>query len=226
MTETLSIPQGEVGRPLRAESPAGTRHVGRPRVYSDAEIFGAINLTLKEGGFPALTLDAIATRVGCTRQALVRRFGSKDAMVLAYLENMQTYVEASVRETDHEGPAPLDTLRTRYTRPAGERDDMSGDPAVEANLLAFVLTASADPRYASIIATLNEANISAFQSLLDSAVAQGELRPCPTRAIASSLHFVWIGEIARWCLDPGFSLPDRMARAFDVIVLPYRPLAA
>lgn len=208
------------------ETPAEPRHVGRPRVYSDAEIFGAINQILKEGGFPALTFDSVATIIGCTRQALARRFGSVDAMVLAYLDVMLVYVQAEFQTLNQDSPNPLEALRTRYVLPAGERYDMSADPTVEGNLLAFVLTASAEPLHADIIAKLNDANISAFQLLLDSAVAQGELRPCATRAVASSLHFVWIGEIALWCLDPALSLPDRLARAFDVIVSPFRPVAS
>ncbi|TXG85967.1 MAG: TetR/AcrR family transcriptional regulator [Thermomicrobiales bacterium] len=202
------------------------RTAGRPRLYSDADIFGAINRILTDDGFSELTLDAVATRVGCTRQALVRRFGSKDGMVLGYLDALLAAMHAEFRALNQDCSKPLETLLTRYTLPPDQRFEMSGDPAVEANLLAFVLSSSSDPLFAGRIATLNDAYVSAFQGLLDRAVAKGELQPCATRPIALCLHAAWIGEIVHWCFDPRLSLPSRLSRAFELIVAPHRAAAS
>ena len=89
------------------------RDVGRPRVFSDDAIFRATNALIERTGYDSLTLEAIATEVGCTRQALVRRFGSKQALLLAFLDRLLVVRAADYRIVETDAPSPLAALRAR-----------------------------------------------------------------------------------------------------------------
>ena len=62
------------------------REVGRPRSFEDDAIFAATARVIARVGHDGLTLAAIAEEVGCSAPALVQRFGSKRALVRAYIE--------------------------------------------------------------------------------------------------------------------------------------------
>jgi AcrR family transcriptional regulator len=51
--------------------------IGRPRIFTDEAIYLATTRAIARWGYARITLDEIASDLGCTRQALARRFGSK-----------------------------------------------------------------------------------------------------------------------------------------------------
>lgn len=198
------------------------RAAGRPRVYSDETIFAAVDEVLRIEGYVALTLEAIALRVGCTRQALVRRFGSKETLLLSFLDAIVAMESAQLSHMGRTADSPLAALYDRFALLPENQSGMSADPRGQAELMAFLLTASGDAEFAARIAALNRMTIQAVAWLLQSAIDRGELAPIDTQLVARILYNLLLGAIADWCVDPATDVPATLTRGFDLIIGPYR----
>ncbi|MCA9858767.1 MAG: TetR/AcrR family transcriptional regulator [Thermomicrobiales bacterium] len=198
------------------------REVGRPRVFSDDVIFQATQLTLAREGYGRLTLDAIAKEIGCTRQALVRRFGSKHALVLAYLNWSLGHVASGYRQVRDEAETPLGALRARFLWPAEQRPREIGDPTSQANILSFFIGARDDPEFAQRLAEINQVYEAEISSLLQAAIDQGELHPATDPAKLAHLLFAGTtGEVVLWAAYPQGDVVERLGSIFDATVAPY-----
>lgn len=204
-------------------SAAPAREVGRPRVFSDERIFRAVGLVLGRDGVGELTLDSVAAEVGCTRQALVRRFGSKELLLLAFLVDL---VSQSRPETPGDAAAPgsaLDALRAWFIQLPEAPFGPDADARAYAHLLAFLLTVGGDPRFAPHVAMLHRFSLQAMIDSLDQAIDRGELVAGDTTPLARALFDLWIGAIFLWCYDPTTDPTATLARGFDLIIEPRRP---
>jgi len=199
------------------------RDVGRPRVFSDDAIFRATNDLIERNSYDALTLEAIATEVGCTRQALVRRFGSKQALLLAFLDRTLVLRAADYRIVEADAPSPLAALRARFVAPPEERMEISADREIQANLLAFMLTSSGDPAFAARFEALNQIYMDEMERLVRAAVEMGELAGIDPAALARALFSASLGETVRWASTPSI-VPhvSRLGEIFDLLVMPHR----
>jgi AcrR family transcriptional regulator len=201
---------------------APAREVGRPRVFSDEAIFLATQMTLAREGYGRLTLDAIAHEIGCTRQALVRRFGSKHALVLAYLNWSLGHVAAGYRSVRESYASPLEALRARFVWPAEQRPREIGDPNSQANILSFFIGAREDPEFSKRLAEINQVYLDEIGALLQSAMEAGELRPVDAAMLAHLLFASTTGEVVLWASHPEGEIVDRIGAIFDAVVAPYR----
>jgi AcrR family transcriptional regulator len=203
-----------------------TREVGRPRVFSDEIIFRATRLVLERGGYAELTLEAIASEVGCTRQALVRRFGSKQDLLLAYLDSTLVQMEANYRIVNAECASPLAALRARFVAPPAERLEINEDRTVQANVLAFMLISSNDPEVSIRFNALHQIFLDEMERLIQASLDRGELRGVNADALARVLFSASLGETVRWSSTPGDdTLVSRLAEIFDLVTTPYRTTA-
>jgi AcrR family transcriptional regulator len=201
---------------------APAREVGRPRVFSDEAIFQATQLTLAREGYGRLTLDAIAREIGCTRQALVRRFGSKHALVLAYLNWSLGHVANGYRSVRSSYDSPLAALRARFVWPAEQRPREIGDPNSQANILSFFIGARQDPQFSERLAEINTVYLDEISGLLQSAIDAGELRPTDPQQLAHVLFASTTGEVVLWAAHPEGEIVDRLGDLFDAVVAPYK----
>jgi AcrR family transcriptional regulator len=200
------------------------REVGRPRVFSDDAIFTATQLTLAREGYGRLTLDAIAREIGCTRQALVRRFGSKHALVLAYLDWSLGHVANGYRTVRESTSSPLAALRARFIWPAEQRPREIGDPTSQANILSFFIGAREDPEFSERLAEINQVYEAEIAGLLQSAIEVGELRAGTDAVTLSHILFAaTTGEVVLWAAYPKGDVVERLGQIFDAIVAPYQP---
>lgn len=198
------------------------REVGRPRVYSDDAIFQATQTALVREGYGRLTLDAIAREIGCTRQALVRRFGSKHALVLAYLNWSLGWVSDGYQSVQNEHDSPLAALRTRFVWPAEQRPREIGDPNNQANILSFFIGAREDPEFSKRLAEINQVYLDEIGKLLQRAIDAGELRPTDPHRLAHLLFAATTGETVLWAAHPKGEIVERLGVIFDAIIDPYR----
>ena len=181
-----------------------------------------MDLILRRDGYRELTLEAIANDVGCTRQALVRRFGSKHQLILCFLETMVARVTTLYEQETETTGAPLEILHARLTRPWAQRFITTTDYRAQANILTFILTIGHDPALASRIATMNGIAMTGIESLLQAAIERGELHGIDARVTTHVLYTVWLGETINWCIDPTIDLSARLDRALALILDPHR----
>lgn len=201
--------------------PLPRRDAGRPRVYSDDAIFAATDLVLLRDGYQMLTLEAISTEVGCTRQALVRRFGSKRYLIVQYLETMVERVAAlNERELDS-GDPPLELLRSRLSRPWAQRHITTIDFRQQANVLAFNLMLSHSSDVYTQFEELHRIARLGIETLLQAALERGDLQGIDPSVTAHVLYDAWIGATINWCLDPTTERMDRIGRTYGIIIGPH-----
>src|SRR5215831_4770652 len=83
----------------------------RRRKADDAEVFAALVRVMHRRGPAELTLREIAAEAGVTAGALVQRFGSKRAMLLAHARHAAATGDVGLRVPQRTS-SPLDTLRS------------------------------------------------------------------------------------------------------------------
>jgi AcrR family transcriptional regulator len=205
------------------EATKTTHDVGRPRTFTDQDVFLATADALARLGYGRLTLAAVASEVGCTRQALVRRFGSKHALVRAYLEWVAAAAAERYRTIRASHASPLAALRARFLLPVEERPYEIADPVGQANILAFFVGARDDPEFRALLARLNRIYDEEVTCLLVEAQQAGEIGTGDPAEIAHVLIAATTGAILLWAADPEGAVVERMARVFDAVIAPYRP---
>ncbi|HET8772927.1 MAG TPA: helix-turn-helix domain-containing protein [Thermoanaerobaculia bacterium] len=81
----------------------GKRGRGRPRRDgADEEILAIAQTILSEGGYGALTVDAVADRAGVAKTTVYRRWPSKGALIAALIPPPGTYadIDAVLRDVE------------------------------------------------------------------------------------------------------------------------------
>jgi AcrR family transcriptional regulator len=203
------------------ENPLGSREVGRPRTFQDDDVFLATARVLSRLGARRLTLEAVAREVGCTKQALIGRFGSKRALIRAYLAWDDAVVAERFRAVRRTHDSPLAALRARFALPAEERPDEVIDAVGYANVLVFYLEAGSDPELRELFARHVRVFETEIAALLRHAQEAGELRGCDPPAVAHHLMMAMTGASTMWAADPRGSVVDRISEAVEVILRPY-----
>ena len=198
-----------------------SRDTGRPRTFSDEDAFLATADAIARLGYGRLTLEAVARRIGCTRQALVRRFGSKHALVLAYLEWVVDGAPGRYRVLRDAHSSPLAVLRARFLLPVEERPYEVGDPEGQGNILVFFVGARDDPQFHAALARLQAVYETEVARLISEAQTAREVTAVDPSELGHTLIAATTGEILLWAADPGGSVVGRIARVFDAVVAPY-----
>src|SRR2546422_11416815 len=84
----------------------------RPRKAEDVDVFAAVVRVMLRRGPAQLTLREIAAEAGVTAGALVQRFGSKRAMLLAHARRAAVTGDVGVAVPQPLSPSPLEALRS------------------------------------------------------------------------------------------------------------------
>src|SRR6185503_17678 len=84
----------------------------RRRKAEDADVFAALVRVMKRAGPAELTLREIAAEAGVTAGALVQRFGSKRAMLLAHARYAAATGDIGLADGRRPSPSPLQALRS------------------------------------------------------------------------------------------------------------------
>jgi AcrR family transcriptional regulator len=190
-------------------------------VFSDEMIFAAAFDVLRRVGFPAMTLEAVALEVGCTRQALSRRFASKQDLMLAALDDAGAAITTGFEGVSQSIPSPLAALRARMIQPPHSHPELGDDPQSQAHTYAFVLSTSVDPTFGQRFSALQQHTWEEIRRLLDAAVARGDLRAVDTGVLGRTLLAAWIGNTLRLSNGQVSSPAEGRAEIFDEIVGPY-----
>lgn len=192
----------------------------RPRLVSDDEVFAAFDAAIAEHGPNGVTLALVAHRLGVTAPALMRRFGSKQGLFAAF---MQQQLAAQ--------PIALQSVLERHDDPLEAVLALSGSThqyslhqtAYLRHLASFFLQLADDPALVPIIATWMETERRWIADRLASAHAAQTLK-AETQAheLARSLQAVLHGARLQWAMSGDGSEGAWSRRALVAAMTPWR----
>ena len=206
---------------MTAEPPDDGGRVGRPRTFEDAAIFEATARLVGRVG-SRLTLTTVAAEVGCTGQALYKRFGSKRNLLLAFADWLNAISEARSHQARSEHGSPLETLYARVLMPAVRPDELY-DPSTLARSLTFRLDSVDDE---ALRAKWDERDRMFAAELARSVAAArdaGELIPeTDPQAVGETLHLALMGAALVGTWRRVETMADRFRTILDAVLGPYR----
>ncbi len=192
--------------------------VSRPRKASDEDLLKAAFRAISRLGPSRLTLADVAREAGVSAAALVQRFGSKRALLLAAAAD-------AARGGDYIFPG----LRARYASPLaallGLADCMTlmgKTPAEIANNLAFLQIDLVDPDFHRHAHAASVGTRAGIRALVKDAVAAGELRHCDTGRLASAIQATLNGSRLNWAVHREGKLTVWIRRDLQTLLSPYR----
>lgn len=189
--------------------------MARPRTVSDEEILAATERVVARLGPLRFTLADVGREVGLTAPALVRRFQTKRALLLAL--SASTRGELPVAFERRAGETPLAALE----RALAEQTRALRTPRELANGLAFLELDVTEPDFHAIARDFFVAFRGAIRALLDEAVAAKELRRCDTQALARAVEVAWNGSLVSWGIWQEGSSADAVARDVRAVLAPF-----
>ncbi|MEU9555477.1 TetR/AcrR family transcriptional regulator [Streptomyces fumanus] len=176
----------------------------------EAELYGAVLDLLREVGYDALTMDAVAARTRSSKATLYRQWGGKAELVVK-----------AVRHDKPGSAGDIDTgsLRGDLHALLAREDDctMERNSALMRGL-AMALHQNPDLRQA-FREQLIEPEMAEFQRLLQRAVDRGEIRPdCP--ALDFLVHMMVGGFATRTLLEDQPPTRAFLTSYIDAVILP------
>lgn len=168
--------------------------MARPRTVSDAAILAAAADTVAAIGPAHLTLAQIGARVGLSAAALMRRFGSKDKLLLALARHDAHALPdklAAARDADRPTEALIEALTAMAARVRTTTEF--------ANHMAFLLLDMSDPDFQQVSRDYTLAVEAAIGVVLQAARTAGELRPAPDDdGLPRAVHAAYNGAMVTW----------------------------
>ncbi len=169
----------------------------RPRKASDAEIFAATQRVMMRTGPGDLSLAQIAAEAGITAGALVQRFGSRHALLLAVMDEWAEGTAAMLEAMRRRRRSPLATVLF-YAECMG---GMGESPRALANHLAYLQLDLTDPSFRQRMLKAAHATRSALEGWLKEAVSAGELRrTTETAGLARLVEMAIGGSLLNWAV--------------------------
>jgi len=191
----------------------------RRRKAEDADVFAAMVRVMLRLGPAELTLGAIAAEAGVTAGALVQRFGSKRALLLAHARYAAATGDVGLEVPDPDTfSSPLDALRAMTTVYA----QLATSPRAAVRNLAYLQNDLADPALRRHLLRLSLAARAHYRQLVTKAVAAGALRadtdiPTLSRLIEITLR----GSLLAWMLYREGTAADYLREDLDATLRPY-----
>jgi AcrR family transcriptional regulator len=190
----------------------------RPRKASDEDVFAATLQVMQRLGPTQLTLADIAERAGLTPGALVQRFGSKRALLLALSERFAGSTAAMFAELRATAPSPIATLYAYGDCMAG----MGVSADALAHHLSWLQQDLIDPdfrRYTLIQARASRAEL---QRLVGDAITEGALKKSVDAvALARAIEITVGGSLMAWGIHQEGTAKAWVRQDLDALLRPY-----
>lgn len=181
-------------------------------------MFAALVRVMQRRGPAELTLREIAREAGVTAGALVQRFGSKRAMVLAHARHAAATGDVGLTVPSPRTSSPLEALRSVTAMYA----QLADSPRAAVRNLAYLLNDLADPALRRHLLRLSRAARVWYEELLTDAVAARELRAdADVRALARLIEVTLRGSFLNWTLYREGSAADRLREDLDDMLRPH-----
>ncbi|WDO07891.1 TetR/AcrR family transcriptional regulator [Streptomyces murinus] len=176
----------------------------------EAELYEAVLELLREVGYDALTMDAVAARTRSSKATLYRQWGGKAELVVKALRH---------NKRGHIGDIDTGSLRGDLHALVAREDDctMQQNSALMRGI-AMAMHRHEDLRE-TFRAQIVEAEIVSGRQMLQRAIDRGEVRPdCP--AIDFMVHMMVGGFATRTLLEDQPPTQDFLTSYIDAVVLP------
>jgi len=191
----------------------------RPRNASDQDILMAAFRAIARLGPARLTLADVASDAGVSPAAIVQRFGSKRALLLA-----------TAADAAGGGQYIFPGLRARHRRPVDAllglaecvTTLMGATPEAIANNLVFFQVDLKDDEFHRHALAASAGMRAGIKALIRDAVAAGELVRCDAGRLAAALHATMNGSILNWVVHRKGSLVASVRRDLSTVLAPYR----
>ncbi len=190
----------------------------RRRKAEDADVFAALVRVMHRRGPAELTLREIAAEAGVTAGALVQRFGSKRALLLAHARHAAATGDIGVDVPPPRATSPLRALRAVTAIHA----QLARSPRAALRNLAYLHNDLADPVLHRHLLKMSRAARLYYETLVADAVAAGELRAdTNVPALARSIEVALGGSFLNWTLYRHGSAADWLREDLDATLRPY-----
>jgi AcrR family transcriptional regulator len=190
----------------------------RPRQASDEDILMAAFRAIARLGPARLTLADVAVEAGVSAAALVQRFGSKRALLLAAAADAgggSEYIFAGLR-AQHRSPVAALLGMAECMVMMGSR------PEAVANTLAFLQLDLTDPDFRRHALAGSRGMHRGLRALVKDAVTAGEIIPCDAGRLASALQATIDGSLRSWAIHGKGTLAAWLRRDLKTVLEPYR----
>jgi AcrR family transcriptional regulator len=190
----------------------------RRRKAEDVDVFAALVRVMQRRGPAELTLREIAAEAGVTAGALVQRFGSKRAMLLAHARYAAATGDVGVVVPRPRTSSPLEALRSVTAVHA----QLADSPRAALRNLAYLHNDLADPGLRRHLLRLSRAARGHYEQLLADAVAAGELRAdTNAQALARLIEITLGGSFLAWTLYREGSAAKWLREDLEAALRPY-----
>jgi len=193
-----------------------TMKTGRPRTASDEQVLDAAARVIARAGPSALTLAEVGREVGLSAAAVVQRFGSRRALLLAVARHGTDVMPRQVavaRDADAPVAALVDVL-------AGIAGGIGGSDEF-AHHLAFLLMDLSDPEFRENSRDFAAALEGAIAGVLAAGRAAGELVSGDPEQLARAVHAAYNGALVAWGLAGDGSPADRVREQLTLLLGPH-----
>jgi AcrR family transcriptional regulator len=193
----------------------------RPRETTDAAILEATARAMSRVGPTRLTLAHVAKDLGIAPATLVQRFGSKRGLMLALAREVYASVGDQFAAIRTAHPTPLKAIYAVADCMAR----MATTPEELANNIAYLHIDLTDPDFHAVILDQSRATHAEIRTLLDEAVAAGELADCDTDRLAKLIGSLLGGSLLSWAIFREGTAAERLRSDLCTLLEPYRRVA-
>lgn len=190
----------------------------RPRQNTDAEILMAAFRAIARLGPARLTLADVAEEAGVTAAALVQRFGSKRALLLACAADVaggHVYIFEGLREQHRSPVAALLGL-------ADCMSVMGKTPDEVAHSMAFAQLDFGDPEFRGFAQAGARGMREGIRALVRDAMAARELRATDPLRLARVIHATLNGSMLDWVIHREGDMAKWIRRDLKTVLERYR----
>ena len=192
----------------------------RPRTVDDSTILEAAVTVLGRIGPERLTLADVGSEAGLSAATLVQRFGSKRDLMLSVLKFAKDGFESRLQTAIDENESSIEAIFAAAMNRAGPFEE----PEKVSNLFAFYLSDMRDPQFRELAQGNVRNAINGFKSMLDDAVAKGELTDTSidTTQLADTIYSLTLGTLMRWSIYGEGSYREMIRNELDTLLRPFR----
>jgi AcrR family transcriptional regulator len=189
----------------------------RPRQNTDLQILQAAFRAIARLGPARLTLADVAQEAGVSAAALVQRFGSKRALLLAAAADAaggHVYIFARLRDRHRSPRRALLGLADCMT--------VMGETAQQvAHSLAFLQIDLTDPEFHQHARSSSLGFHAGIRAIVRDAIAAGELVRCDADRLARAVQATLNGSILGWAVHRRGSMTSWIRRDLRAVIEPY-----